>query len=326
MIEVDNLTKRYGRTTAVDHVSFRVQKGEILGFLGPNGAGKTTTMRVLTCYLPPTEGSARVAGYDVFEQPLEVKRRVGYLPETPPLYPDMEVAEYLDFCAKIKGVPKPVRRARIDDAIGKARLGDVRHKQTGRLSKGFRQRVGLAQAILHNPDVLILDEPTAGLDPKQIIETRELIKGLGGEHTVVLSTHILPEVSMTCGRVVIISGGRVVAEDTPENLTQRLKGGAALKLEVRGEADPVMRAVGAVPGVRAARVLSSAGGLLDVEVEVEPGGDVRAELARAVVQGGFDLLELQRMGMSLEEIFLHLTTTDAAVAEGTAAAPAEAAS
>ena len=320
MIEVENLTKRYGRTTAVDHVSFRVQKGEILGFLGPNGAGKTTTMRVLTCYLPPTEGSARVAGYDVFEQPLEVKRRVGYLPETPPLYPDMEVADYLDFCAKIKGVPKAARRARIDDAIGKTRLGDVRHKQTGRLSKGYRQRVGLAQAILHNPDVLILDEPTAGLDPKQIIETRELIKGLGGDHTVVLSTHILPEVSMTCGRVVIISRGRVVAEDTPENLTQRLKGGAALKLEVRGESDAVMRVVGGVPGVLSARAQAAAGGVLEVEVEVEPGGDVRADLARAVVQGGFDLLELQRMGMSLEEIFLHLTTTDAALAD--VAAPA----
>jgi ABC-2 type transport system ATP-binding protein len=326
MIEVENLTKRYGRTTAVDHVSFRVQKGEILGFLGPNGAGKTTTMRVLTCYLPPTEGSARVAGYDVFEQPLEVKRRVGYLPETPPLYPDMEVAEYLDFCAKIKGVPKAARRARVDDAIGKTRLGDVRHKQTGRLSKGYRQRVGLAQAILHNPDVLILDEPTAGLDPKQIIETRELIKGLGGEHTVVLSTHILPEVSMTCGRVVIINRGRVVAEDTPENLTQRLKGGAALKLEVRGEQDAVVRVLGAVPGVLSARVAHAAGGVLELEVDVEPGGDVRAELARAVVQGGFDLLELQRMGMSLEEIFLHLTTTDAAAAEAAPAPGTEASS
>jgi ABC-2 type transport system ATP-binding protein len=280
-------------------------------------------MRVLTCYLPPTEGSARVAGYDVFEQPLEVKRRVGYLPETPPLYLDMEVAEYLDFCAKIKGVPKSSRRARIDDAIAKTRLGDVRRKQTGRLSKGFRQRVGLAQAILHNPDVLILDEPTAGLDPKQIIETRELIKGLGGEHTVVLSTHILPEVSMTCGRVVIISRGRVVAEDTPDNLTQRLKGGAALKLEVRGESDAVMRVVGGVPGVLSARAQAAAGGVLEVEVDVEPGGDVRGDLARAVVQGGFDLLELQRMGMSLEEIFLHLTTTDAAMGEGVAAVESE---
>ena len=316
MIEVENLTKRYGRTTAVDGISFRVHKGEILGFLGPNGAGKTTTMRVLTCYLPPTEGTARVAGYDVFEAPLEVKRRVGYLPETPPLYPDMEVVEYLDFCAKIKGVPAPLRGARIDEAVGKVRLGDERRKLIGRLSKGFRQRVGLAQAIIHNPDVLILDEPTAGLDPKQIIETRELIKGLGGEHTVVLSTHILPEVSMTCGRVVIINRGRVVAEDTPANLTQRLKGAAALKLEVRGPREAVLDTVRAVPGVLSARALPGEGAAVELEVDVEQGGDVRADLARAVVRGGYDLLELQRMGMSLEEIFLHLTTTDAAVAEG----------
>ena len=322
MIEVENLTKRYGRTTAVDGISFRVHKGEILGFLGPNGAGKTTTMRVLTCYLPPTEGTARVAGYDVFEAPLDVKRRVGYLPETPPLYPDMDVTEYLDFCAKIKGVPAATRRARIDEAIGKCSLGEKRTTLIGRLSKGFRQRVGLAQAIIHNPAVLILDEPTAGLDPKQIIETRELIKGLGGEHTVVLSTHILPEVSMTCGRVVIINRGRVVAEDTPENLTQRLKGGAALKLEVRGPREAVLETVRAVPGVLSVRAGEGAGPVLEVEVDVQPGGDVRAELARAVVQGGFDLLDLQRMGMSLEEIFLHLTTTDAAVGEAAAAAEA----
>jgi ABC-2 type transport system ATP-binding protein len=324
MIEALNLTKRYGRTTAVDGISFRVHKGEILGFLGPNGAGKTTTMRVLTCYLPPTEGTARVAGYDVFESPLEVKRRVGYIPETPPLYPDMDVLGFLDFCAKIKGVPRAARAARIDEAIGKCRLGDVRRKQIGRLSKGYRQRVGLAQAILHNPDVLILDEPTAGLDPKQIIETRELIKSLGGDHTVVLSTHILPEVSMTCGRVVIINRGRVVAEDTPENLTRRLKGAAALKLEVRGPAAVVAEVVSAVPGVLSARVVSEQAPVVDLEVAVQPGGDVRAELARAVVNGGFDLLELQRVGMSLEEIFLHLTTTDAAGSEGAAAGPAPA--
>src|SRR6188474_1496214 len=253
MIEVENLTKRYGRHTAVDGISFRVHKGEILGFLGPNGAGKTTTMRILTCYLPPTDGTARVAGFDVFTQPMEVKRRVGYTPETPPLYPDMDVGSFLDFCAKIKGVPGKDRKAKISDVMEKTRISDVRATLIGRLSKGYRQRVGLAQAILHNPDVLILDEPTAGLDPKQIIETRELIKGLGGEHTVVLSTHILPEVSMTCGRVVIISRGRVVAEDTPENLTQRLKGGAALKLEVRGDGAALAEALRAVPGVVAVR-------------------------------------------------------------------------
>ena len=315
MIEVENLTKRYGRTTAVDGISFRVHKGEILGFLGPNGAGKTTTMRILTCYLPPTEGTARVAGYDVFEAPLEVKRRVGYIPETPPLYPDMDVGSFLDFCAKIKGVPARDRKARISDAIDKTRIGDVRSTLIGRLSKGYRQRVGLAQAILHNPDVLILDEPTAGLDPKQIIETRELIKGLGGEHTIVPSTHILPEVSMTCGRVVIINKGRVVAEDTPENLTHRLQGAATVRLEVRGEDGSLEAGLGAVPGVKAVRHLRP--GVF--EVDAEGGRDVRADLARLVVGQGRDLVSLQQAGMSLEDIFLHLTTTDAAAAEPPAA-------
>ena len=312
MIEVEGLTKRYGRTTAVDGVSFRVERGEILGFLGPNGAGKTTTMRILTCYLPPTEGTARVAGYDVFSQPMEVKRRVGYLPETPPLYPDMSVREYLDFCARIKGVPAKERKTRVGDAIEKCRVGDVRDKLIAKLSKGYRQRVGLAQAILHNPDVLILDEPTAGLDPKQIIETRELIRGLAGSHTVILSTHILPEVSMTCGRVVIINKGRVVAEDTPDNLTRRLKGAGTIRVEARGEAASVLEAVRAVPGVLAAHPRGGHDGAVIVDVEAEAGRDVRAELAWAVVTKGHALLGLQQMGMSLEEIFLHLTTTDAA--------------
>jgi len=316
MIEVENLTKRYGRTTAVDGVSFRVQKGEILGFLGPNGAGKTTTMRILTCYLPPTEGTARVAGYDVFQAPLEVKRRVGYIPETPPLYPDMDVGGFLDFCAKIKGVPSASRKARIDEAVDKTRIGDVRRKLIGQLSKGYRQRVGLAQAILANPDVLILDEPTAGLDPKQIIETRELIKGLGGDHTIVLSTHILPEVSMTCGRVVIINKGKVVAEDTPENLTRRLRGAGALRVDVRGEAAAAAsEAVRSVPGVLSVRARAEAPEATTLEVEAEAGRDVRADIARAVVSRGLDLLALQQVGMSLEEIFLHLTTTDTAHAE-----------
>ena len=312
MIEVEGLTKRYGRTTAVDGVSFRVERGEILGFLGPNGAGKTTTMRILTCYLPPTEGTARVAGYDVFSQPMEVKRRVGYLPETPPLYPDMSVREYLDFCSRIKGVPAKERKTRVGAAIEKCRVGDVRDKLIAKLSKGYRQRVGLAQAILHNPDVLILDEPTAGLDPKQIIETRELIRGLAGDHTVILSTHILPEVSMTCGRVVIINKGRVVAEDTPDNLTRRLKGAGTIRVEARGEAASVLEAVRAVPGVLAAHPRGGHDGAVIVDVEAEAGRDVRAELAWAVVTKGYALLGLQQMGMSLEEIFLHLTTTDAA--------------
>jgi ABC-2 type transport system ATP-binding protein len=318
MIEVEGLTKRYGRATAVDGVSFRVNKGEILGFLGPNGAGKTTTMRILTCYLPPTGGTARVGGYDVYEQPMEVRRRVGYLPETPPLYPDMSVRDYLDFCAKIKGVSAGDRKGKVGDAIEKCRVGDVRTTLIGKLSKGYRQRVGLAQAILHNPDVLILDEPTAGLDPKQIIETRELIRSLGGEHTVILSTHILPEVSMTCGRVVIINKGRVVAEDTPENLTRRLAGAGTLRLEIRGEEIPVLDTLRAVPGVLAARLKGGHDELLVVDVEAEAGRDVRAELASAVVAAGHGLLGLEQVGMSLEDIFLELTTTD----QGAETAPA----
>jgi ABC-2 type transport system ATP-binding protein len=321
MIEVENLTKRYGRHTAVDGISFKVMKGEILGFLGPNGAGKTTTMRILTCYLPPTEGTARVAGYDVFEQPLDVKRRVGYIPETPPLYPDLDVQEFLEFCARIKGVPASTRKARIEETVEKCRVGDVRGKLIGRLSKGYRQRVGLAQAILHNPEVLILDEPTAGLDPKQIIETRDLIRSLGGEHTIILSTHILPEVSMTCGRVVIINKGKVVAEDTPDNLTHRLRGSASLRLEVRGAADAVGEALRAVPGVAAVRERPAAAGTAVFELDPEAGREIRPELARAVVARGFDLLSLQQMGMSLEDIFLHLTTTEPVPGEVPAAAP-----
>jgi ABC-2 type transport system ATP-binding protein len=309
MIEVLNLTKRYSRHTAVDGISFKVEKGEILGFLGPNGAGKTTTMRILTCHLPATEGTAKVAGFDVFDEPLEVKRRVGYLPETPPLYVDMTVLEFLDFCSKIKGVPKAQRKSRLDDAIEKCKVGDVRGTIIGKLSKGYRQRVGLAQAILSNPEVLILDEPTAGLDPKQILETRQLIKSLGGEHTIILSTHILPEVSVTCGRVVIINKGRVVAEDTPDNLMHRLQGAEGLRVEVRGEAPGLEAALGQLDGVRAVRSHPGTGATT-LEVEAEAGRDVRAEVARAVVGQGHDLLSLQQAGMSLEEIFLHLTTTD----------------
>ena len=214
MIEVQHITKRYGRVTAVDDVSFRVERGEILGFLGPNGAGKTTTMRILTGYMPPTEGRATVAGYDVFTHPIEAKLRTGYLPETPPLYPDMTVREYLDFVGRIKGVPPKERKERVTTVMKRAHVDDMASRHCSKLSKGYRQRVGLAQALIHNPEVLILDEPTAGLDPKQIIETRDLIRSLGGDHTIVLSTHILPEVAQTCQRVVIINKGRVVAVDT----------------------------------------------------------------------------------------------------------------
>ncbi len=232
MIEVQHISKRYGRVTAVDDVSFRVERGEILGFLGPNGAGKTTTMRILTGYMPATEGRAIVAGHDVFTEPIEAKRRTGYLPEMPPLYPDMTVREYLEFVSRIKGVPSSERRQRVSGVMERTRVADMADRHCAKLSKGYRQRVGLAQALIHNPDVLILDEPTAGLDPKQIIETRDLIRSLGGDHTIVLSTHILPEVAQTCHRVVIINKGRVVAVDTPEALTARLRGAETLFVQI----------------------------------------------------------------------------------------------
>ena len=310
MIEVQHLTKRYGRVTAVDDVSFRVERGEILGFLGPNGAGKTTTMRILTGYIPATEGKAIVAGFDVFDQPIEAKRRTGYLPETPPLYPDMSVAEYLNFVASIKGVPANEKRQRIQQVMVKTRIDDVANRLCSKLSKGYRQRVGLAQSIIHNPDVLILDEPTAGLDPKQIIETRQLIKGLAGDHTIILSTHILPEVSQTCQRVVIINKGRVVAVDTPDNLTARLRGSETMYIQVDANGLDASGALRRVPGVT--RVIESdrREPAVGYEVESERGHDVRRELARIVVSSGWGLLELRPMRMSLEDIFLSLTTDE----------------
>ena len=308
MIEVEHLTKRYGQVTAVSDISFQVNKGEILGFLGPNGAGKTTTMRVLTGYMPPTEGRAKIAGFDVMDQPLEAKRRTGYLPETPPLYPEMTVREYLDFVAKIKGVAPRDRAARVQQVMGRTWIADMAQRACGKLSKGYRQRVGLAQALIHNPDVLILDEPTAGLDPKQIIETRRLIKELAGDHTIVLSTHILPEVSQTCQRVVIINKGRLVAVDTPDNLTRRLKGSSTIFVQVDdARAGEARVALEKVPGV--VRVMPSDGAGA-FEVEGESGRDVRRELARAVVLGGWDLLELRPTRVSLEDIFLTLTTEE----------------
>ena len=310
MIEVQHLTKRYGNITAVDDVSFRVERGEILGFLGPNGAGKTTTMRVLTGYMPATEGRAFVAGHDVFDKPVEAKRRTGYLPETPPLYPDMTVREYLDFVARIKGVPAGERRSRLTAVMRKTYVDDVADRPCGKLSKGYRQRVGLAQALIHNPDVLILDEPTAGLDPKQINETRRLIKELGGSHTIILSTHILPEVSQTCQRVVIINKGKVVAIDTPESLTGRLRGAETMFLQVEGEPAGVTAALQRVHGVTRVAPTERRDRLVSLEVESEAGRDVRGELARAVVGGGFGLLELRPMRMSLEDVFLHLTTEE----------------
>ena len=321
MIEVQHLTKRYGPVTAVDDVSFRVEKGEILGFLGPNGAGKTSTMRVITGYMPPTDGKVVVAGYDVFTHAIEAKQRTGYLPETPPLYPDMTVREYLNFAASIKvgSLSKADRRARVDKVMKKTHVDDMANRQCGKLSKGYRQRVGLAQALIHEPEVLVLDEPTAGLDPKQISEARDLIKGLAGDHTVILSTHILPEVAQTCTRVVIINKGRVVAVDTPENLTHQLKGAAALYVQVGGALD-ASGALERVPGVRSVRLSDRHDEYTGYEVESEANRDVRTEVAKAVVSAGLGLLELRPMRLSLEEIFLQLTTEDQNLAQAAAAA------
>ena len=310
MIEVEHLTKRYGPTLAVSDVSFEVRKGEILGFLGPNGAGKTTTMRVITGYLPPSDGRVRVAGHDVATDPLDAKRSTGYLPETPPVYPDMTVSEYLAFVARIKGVPRREVGKRTDEVIEKCAVTEVRERQIGKLSKGYRQRVGLAQALIHNPDVLVLDEPTAGLDPKQIIETRELIKRLAGQHTVVLSTHILPEVSKTCQRVVVISAGKVVAEGTPDELTKRLQGFETVLVTAEGPKAEMRGRLEKIEGVTQVDEHGSADGRATFEVHAAKGQDVRAELARAVVESQWKLFELTTSGMSLEDIFLKLTTQD----------------
>jgi len=313
MIEVQHLTKKYGPFTAVDDVSFRVDRGEVLGFLGPNGAGKTTTMRVLTGYMPATEGKAIVAGHDVFAQPIEAKRKIGYLPETPPLYPEMTVREYLTFVARIKmdTMTTADRRMRVDHVMKRTHVDDVANKHCGKLSKGYRQRVGLAQAIIHDPEVLILDEPTAGLDPKQIMETRDLIRGLAGNHTIVLSTHILPEVSQTCTRVVIINKGRVVAIDTPDNLTHQLKGAATLYVQVEGDGGQAEAALTGVPGVTSVITADRHERRMGFEIESDADRDVRRDVARTIVERGWGLLELRPTRMSLEEIFLQLTTEEA---------------
>src|SRR5271165_1558278 len=312
MITVKELTKRYARNTAVDHISFEIQKGQIVGFLGPNGAGKTTTMRMLTCFMPPTAGTATVAGFDVLEEPMEVKKRIGYLPETPPLYPEMEVHEYLTFVGKLKGLRGGDVRKRVDYVIERCSVSDVRTKLISKLSKGYRQRVGLAQAIIHNPDVLILDEPTAGLDPKQINETRDLIRDLAGEHTILLSTHILPEVEQTCEYVVIINKGKLVATDTVHNLQNRARGGESVLVEVAGrdgslDGSAVQRRLEQVAGVSRVVPKHSTGARFTYEVESLKDHSVRADVARAVVESGWDLNELRSAAMTLEEVFLQLT-------------------
>ena len=315
MIKVEGLTKRYARTVAVDNISFEVGKGQIVGFLGPNGAGKTTTMRVLTCFLPPTSGSANVAGFDVMEQPLEVKKRIGYLPETPPVYPEMEVSEYLTFVGKLKGIGNADIARRVDEVMGRCAIGDVRTKLIGKLSKGYRQRVGLAQAIIHNPDVLILDEPTSGLDPKQIIEIRDLLKGLAGDHTIILSTHILSEVEHSCERVIIISQGKLVATDSVANLTNRLRGSEAVAVEVEAaggdpSASDVQQRLEQVQGVSRVVMKDAKNGRLLFEIESLQGRSVRSDVARSVVNAGWNLSELRAVGFSLEEIFLQLTASE----------------
>ena len=325
MIKVKDLTKRYARTIAVDQISFVVARGQIVGFLGPNGAGKTTTMRMLTCFLPASAGSATVAGFDVLEKPLEVKKRIGYLPETPPIYPEMETAEYLKFVGQLKGLSGADLRKRIDYVCERCAVADVKTKLLGKLSKGYRQRVGLAQAIIHNPEVLILDEPTAGLDPKQINETRDLIKDLAGEHTIVLSTHILPEVEQTCEQVIIINRGKLVATDSVRNLQARARGAESVIVEIAGrsgklELPIVQHKLEQVSGVRRVLCKQEIDNRIFFEVESQKGRLVRGELARAVVESGWDLNELRPSAVSLEEIFLQLTGSEVPAEEQKASA------
>jgi ABC-2 type transport system ATP-binding protein len=311
MIEVEQLSKSYGPIRAIDDISFTVEKGEILGFLGPNGAGKSTTMRILTCFMPPTSGTARIAGYDIFTDSLQVRRRLGYVPENAPLYTDMPVASFLNFAAEVKGLSRRERLRQIAQVMADCGISDVQHRYIGKLSKGYRQRVALAQALLGSPEVLILDEPTIGLDPRQIIEIRQLIKHLAGQKTIILSTHILPEVSMTCQRVIIINRGRLVAVDTPENLTSKLQKSPRLLVRVEGPATEVVRILGAVPGVQTVKQEDSGPGqVMTYTVEAEKERDVRKDLAATIVQQQWGLLELRPVDLTLEDVFVRLVTEE----------------
>lgn len=301
MIQVEDLTKRYGERTAIDRLTFHANKGEIVGFLGPNGAGKTTTMRILTGFMPPSEGSGRVAGFDLLTESLEVRKRVGYLPESVPLYPEMTVVGYLDFMAELRQLPN--RADRVDEVMEIVRIDDRAESYVGNLSKGLRQRVGLAQALLHKPEVLIMDEPMDGLDPQQQKEVKALIREIGKEQTVMLSTHILAHAQELCNRVIIIAGGKIVAEDTPERLSTQIAGGGRIHLQVEGDGDGLAEALRAVSGVVEVRRVNGE----RFEIETAPGADGRARIAHAVVTGGWRLLELHRDKASLEEIFLELT-------------------
>ncbi len=304
MIRVNSLTKDYGSRRAVDHVTFEAQQGEILGFLGPNGAGKTTTMRILTGFMPPTDGEAFVGGYNVVDESIEVRRRVGYLPETVPLYTDMAVFDYLKYMADLRQLPDAAER--VDEVLEMMGLGDRSSGMISNLSKGMRQRVGLAQALLHRPEVLILDEPTIGLDPGQVVEVRNLIREIGKERTVLLSTHILSEAQNICDRVLIINKGRIVAEDTPEKLQARLLGAERVFLRVSGDGDGLSHSISKVKGVQSVEPRSEGA----VEFQFAPGQDIRPQVARSVVEAGFELLEMRPLGMSLEEIFLELTRSE----------------
>lgn len=304
MIHVQGLTKDYGQRRAVSNLNFEIKKGEIVGFLGPNGAGKTTTMRILTGYMPPSSGTAELGGFDVIENPLEVRRLVGYMPETVPLYNDMTVFDYLMYMAKIRRVEDP--EDRIDDVLEMVSMEDRSNGYIGKLSKGMRQRIGLAQAILHRPEVLILDEPTIGLDPGQIIEVRSLIRDIGKEHTVLLSTHILSEAQQLCNRVMIINKGQLVAEDSTERLQTRLTGAQRVLLRIRGEVSEAVPLVASTPGVTSVITKD----METLEFETQPGEDARANVARSVIHAGLDLLELSNITMSLEDIFLQLTRDD----------------
>jgi ABC-2 type transport system ATP-binding protein len=318
MIEVEDLTKRYGDFTAIEGVTFNVAEGEVVGFLGPNAAGKTTTMRILTCFMPATDGTARVAGYDVFDDALKVRKQIGYMPENVPLYTEMTVRSYLSFMAKVRGVARKEKRQRVDSVIEACGLEDFRDRVIGKLSKGYRQRVGLAQSLVHNPQVLILDEPTIGLDPRQIIEIRNLIKSLGGEHTVVLSTHILPEASMICTRIVIINEGRIAGEvslkdgrvitiESRAAGTVNLEGSGNVYLQVRGPADKVLARLRLTPNVSDAQLEHEDDGIGTYIVTHEAGMDIRAELSSMIVYSGWEILELRPAEMTLEEAFLALT-------------------
>ncbi len=314
MIEVDHLSKIYGSTPAITDVSFKVEQGEILGFLGPNGAGKTTTMRILAGYLPATNGTARIAGYDVHENSLAVRQKIGYLPETPPLYPEMTVSSFLYFVARIKGVPAGDRNNRVQAAIERCNLEDKRHVIIRKLSKGYRQRVGIAQAIVHDPPAIILDEPTVGLDPRQIIEVRNLIKSLAGSHTIILSTHILPEVSMTCSRVAIINRGKIVAINTPENLMAQLTGGSGYELEIEGDIGLAKQVLQNVSGVGLVESMHLSTPLQDnrtaIRVISQPGAEPGRDIASSLVRAGFAVYEMRRVLATLEDVFLQLTTEE----------------